>query len=168
MLDHSNPPTLGVLICPFWSLSSLCVPPLSRRCLRCAFHRCPRCLLAQVPRCAKEPEKGILCVGTQICLAPPPNLLHTAYVSCTVAWESDTRCNFRWGNTPALVLSVGRSNVLVVPPPLKRVGDGRKPYNNYLLASAQYQWLQCIHNLLWRQGPGYKITTTFLARINYM
>ena len=126
-ISFKNPPTLGVLICPLWSLSSLCVPPLSR-CLRCAFHRCPRCLLAQVPRCAKEPEKGILCRGPNL-PRPPPNLLHTAYVSCTVAWEWDTCGNFRWGNTPALVLSVGRSNVLVVPPPLKRVGDGRKPYN---------------------------------------
>ena len=68
--SDKNPPTLGVLICPLWSLSSLCVPPLSR-CLRCAFHRCPRCLLAQVPRCAKEPEKGILCRGPNLPRPPP-------------------------------------------------------------------------------------------------
>ena len=98
-----NPPTLGVLICPLWSLSSLCVPPLSR-CLRCAFHRCPRCLLAQVPRCAKEPEKGILCRGPN--LPRPPPLICCTQPMFRAPWPGNgTPVGISGGGTPLLSFS---------------------------------------------------------------
>ena len=63
----------------------------------------------------------------------------------------------------ALVLSRGRSNVLVVPPPLKRVGDGRKPYNIMMFTvgyvTSKYYVLRC-----WLFSASSSVSWTLVAK----